>query len=163
VPYPDTPNDALLVLSDVLDKYRVLKAGMALEVDDVPDHFFMKPWVEWYERRHWETRTDCGRGWWAPVDTTFAMYRKAADFSKTTHPAIRLDRPYRLKHVDWYTDPAAMTDEEKNYIATASKDSSGGTLLREYLKNPDEFRAFLQGCVDRHDSGALWDRYLRDA
>ncbi|MDE0838375.1 MAG: glycosyltransferase [Kiritimatiellae bacterium] len=117
VPYATTPTDILGRMHEALVKYpEVNMVGASLEIKDIPETYPLREKVLAWESRFWEPQAarvgDIGVEAW--VDTTFAMYRRSADVLAIT-PAMRLDRPYTLKHVDWYTDPSNMSDEQAHY------------------------------------------------
>ena len=119
VPYPDTPKDILKRMCMALDAVpEVDMIGASLEIDDVPETYPLRNKVLDWETRFWPPRAKSVGDWGfeAWVDTTFAMYRKGSDVLQIA-PAMRLDRPYVLKHVDWYTDPANLTDEQRFYAS----------------------------------------------
>lgn len=139
VPYPDTPRDILRHMDALLDRYpRFSHVGASLEVRDIPDHYPLKAAVQEWESRYWPPRaTPVGAdGYEAWVDTTFAMYRQGADVTRI-EPAMRLARPYTLKHVDWYLDPARLTDEQRFYQRVSHPVASWTMRLRELRPTAD--------------------------
>ncbi|MFT5241786.1 MAG: hypothetical protein ACI9OU_002468 [Candidatus Promineifilaceae bacterium] len=117
VPYETTPMDILERMREALGNVpEVNMVGASLEIQDIPETYPLRAKVLAWESRFWEPQAarvgDLGVDAW--VDTTFAMYRRGADVLAIT-PAMRLDRPYTLKHVDWYTDPSGMSDEQMHY------------------------------------------------
>ena len=69
-------------------------------------------------------------GFEAWVDTTFAMYRQGVDVMEI-EPAIRLDRPYVLKHVDWYADPGQQSEEQAFYARVSQPIASWTARARD--------------------------------
>jgi hypothetical protein len=94
----------------------VPKVGFGLKIDDLPDHYALKPVVEVWERQFWEAPfpelingVQC---YDASVDTTFALY---SDVSQITWAGVRTGFPFVARHVDWYRDSANPTDEQLYY------------------------------------------------
>jgi hypothetical protein len=100
------PLDVLDVLRAGLERYpQVHKAGLSLEINDVPADTLNLDW----ERSLWTRRID--DLWFdALVDTTFAMYRRGAGWAGN---GMRSDRPYTARHVPWYRK---MDEEERYYM-----------------------------------------------
>ena len=118
LPYPETPPDLIAHLSALLDRYPEYNhVGTSLRITDLPDHYPLKETVIGYESRFWPpaARERGGDGYEALIDTTFAMYRRGSSVL-ATGPALRTKHPYTLRHVDWYTDPAAISPEFEYYL-----------------------------------------------
>lgn len=100
----DIPADWLLRMHDELNSPGLIKVGLGLRLDDLPDTDLSGK-VRGWELAFWQHRTDSRRAWRAPVDTTIALYQGrgvAPDFA--IHPAARLDAPYLARHLPWYQD-----------------------------------------------------------
>ena len=111
------PQDALEVLHAGLNEWPdVIKCGLSLELDDLPDTVEMEV-IRRHEGQYWRER--CGRFWSAAVDTTFAMYRPERGWGGYK-PALRTDKPYTARHVPWYWDPQNLTDEQRYYLSQTS-------------------------------------------
>lgn len=104
------------------------KVGFGLKIDDIPDHYIMKPQVLDWEGKLWGDRYDVA-GYEAhevPIDTTFALYRPGAWIpggdggANDIWPAFRLGEPYVARHLPWYTDSQNPTEEDIFYKARAS-------------------------------------------
>ena len=118
LPYPNTPKDLVSKLSTLLDKYpKYNHVGTSLEINDLPAHSKMRDTIVQYESQFWAPATTLlnKEVYDAKIDTTFAMYRKKSTIL-ATGPALRTARPYTLKHVDWYLDPANHTTEYQYYL-----------------------------------------------
>ncbi len=132
IPYSTTPKDILSHLSSLLDKYPDYNhIGTSLEIKDLPDTNPMKRKVIQFESRYW---SPCAKQlnqevFIADIDTTFAMYRNT---SKTllTGPALRTDRPYTLKHVDWYIEPNNYSKEYHNYLSSCKSFATWATEIK---------------------------------
>jgi hypothetical protein len=113
VPSEECPDDAIELLSDVLDRFPDrMKAGLGIRIDDLPDHYPGKPRVLEWERQFWRTQIAPGL-YDADIDTTFALYQPGASWSYG--PSIRTGSPYLLRHTPWYVDPSNLSAEEAFY------------------------------------------------
>lgn len=135
VPYPDTPMDILEKMSQVLDENpEINHVGASLEIKDIPSYYpFQREVLQW-EGKYWKNRSG-KETFIAPVDTTFGMYRRSSLVTNISN-SLRLDRPYTLKHVDWYVNPRNLTEEQRFYIDRCSCLSTWNTKLKNHLK-PD--------------------------
>ena len=132
VPYASTPSDILARMRAVLQNHEALNhVGASMEIDDIPDVYPMKAEVVEWESRYWppQARAVDDVGYAAWVDTTFGMYRGTSDVTRI-EPALRLARPYTLRHVDWYADPTRLSDEQRYYQKTCRDIGSWTTRLR---------------------------------
>jgi predicted O-methyltransferase YrrM len=119
------PPDVLKVLALGLDQYPwATKAGVGLELADIPARYPSRDLVLGIERPYWQDRLD-GRFFRAAVDTTFALYRSGED--PLSGPALRSDRPYVARHLPWYVIPGTLDEEERHYLRTADPRFSSGT------------------------------------
>ncbi len=105
----DCPDDWLCRMADELaadaNGY-VVKVGLGLRVDDLPDTPLARRVVAW-ETPFWRERTPTGCGFRAPVDTTLALYQPLTVEPRfQLHPAARMAAPYLVRHLPWYDDPA---------------------------------------------------------
>lgn len=114
VPTEECPLDAVDYFHQLLNKYSDrTKAGFSLKIDDIPDHYKFKKEVIKHETQY--------LGWggpepgclFAPIDTTFALYRpnSGPDISYS----IRTLKPYEARHLPWYLDSNSLDDEERYY------------------------------------------------
>lgn len=111
------PGDWLDVLAGELDHagQGARKAGMGLRIDNLPDTELARAAQAW-ERPFWACPTSDRRAYWAPVDTTLALYQgldARPDFSIT--PALRLAAPYLVRHLPWYASDDERHDEETEH------------------------------------------------
>jgi len=114
------PWNILFVYQNILDGLGVDAAGAAIRWDDWPpnapnweDKVVTLP-AEAYEFR--------GRNYYynkAPVDTTFAMYRKDRRLKRLAGSHIRILPPLAVRHVDFYLDKEHLSDDYKFYHAIA--------------------------------------------
>jgi hypothetical protein len=127
----DVPNDVLSYLKEGLDMYpQIIKAGLSLEIEDLPKTLLGRNARDW-ERQFW-TAHEGRRFWFAPTDTTFAMYRKEDLDHTLSHfltLGLRSFRPYTAKHWPWYlvrkedryfSKDIDMTEEENYYRSKVS-------------------------------------------
>ena len=119
------PNDFLQVLSEGLKKYvNFAKCGFSLEINDITvlGTYNGGKTIKQWEGVFWEKPLD-SMFFDAPIDTTFALYRKGV--KEHTTSGIRTNRPYTARHVPWYyNDMNKLPDDEKYYFKTATGSSS---------------------------------------
>jgi hypothetical protein len=113
-------NDWLWKLHDLLDRHPShAKAGLALRIDDLPEHYAEAGKVRAWERQWWQTEVEPDV-YDAPIDTTLALYRPLSEQPTfDLAPALRLGGPYQATHLTWYEDTANPTDEQLYYRAHA--------------------------------------------
>jgi hypothetical protein len=100
-----------------------VKVGLSLEIEDVPDS--ARERVEKNERHYWaQPITD--QFFFAPVDTTLALYRARTPHNMAIRidPALRTNRPYCARHVPWYNDPNNLSEEDKYYYQHCNQSAS---------------------------------------
>lgn len=98
-------------------KLDVVKSGLSLRIDDLPDNGYTKQVAEW-EKKFWETEKT-GMFYYSDVDTTLAVYareRVPLDDSDKFFRAVRADKPYEARHMPWYNTPENITKEEEFYM-----------------------------------------------
>lgn len=126
--YDGIPNDWLDKMLAVLNDTAAFKVGFSIEIEDLPETEITKQVLDW-EKKYWMKRN--GAGWDANIDTTFALYRPRSPFS---YRAVRLDRPYCMKHVPWYITKDNITDEWLYYINNIQGFSTWGSRIKDTLK-----------------------------
>jgi hypothetical protein len=110
------------VLRDALEVWpNIMKAGLSLEIDDLPDGYQFKRRVIEHEAKFWGpsswTRLGTHRRFYiAPIDTTFCMMRTRDPYA-AYEPARRAGRPYTARHLPWYMTPETITAEYRHYLA----------------------------------------------
>lgn len=118
VPDERCPGDLVDYLRWAVERYPShFKAGPALRIDDLPDHYAAAAVVRRWERQFWHRRIATGL-YRANIDTTFALYRPNSEFR--LWPSIRTGTPYVARHLPWYADSANPTAEERYYVEHAS-------------------------------------------
>lgn len=116
------PSDTLSVLSQGLDRFGVTKAGLSLEITDVPRELLNVKQVdnrtlEQIEIGYWRERLD-GPYYRADVDTTFAMYVQGRPLDGAKfYEGVRSDRPYTAKHLPWYRTEKDFDEEDRYYVS----------------------------------------------
>lgn len=132
VPYSTTPKNILTKMKEVLREFQAANhVGTSLEINDLPDYYPLKTSVIKWESQFWENKvTD--ELYLAKVDTTFAMYRAGSNI-RNISPALRLDRPYTLRHVDWYINPDAIDEEYRYYMSTCNHVATWCTRFKEVI------------------------------
>lgn len=134
LPYSNTPKDIISHLSSLIDKYPEYNhIGTSLEINDLPDHYPLKATVIKYESSFWPPQAKIidQDNFESKIDTTFAMYRNSSKIL-ATHPALRTNRPYTLKHVDWYINPKNTSEEHQFYMSNCK---SFATWAHEQKRN----------------------------
>lgn len=107
----------------------VRKAGLSLEIDDLPDNLFTREVRQW-EGNYWRRQTDNRGFFFSEVDTTLAYYdrsREHAGFPSGDEffSAVRSPRPYTARHLPWYNTPENITPEEEYYMRSTNTYWSG--------------------------------------
>lgn len=116
------PEDFMQKFVDILKNYPMAqKAGFGIRTDDLPDHFSKKQEVILHESKFQEKEVEPDI-FEAQIDTTFALYRpfckgKADKYQKT----YRAGGKYVIRHLPWYADSQAMTDEDIYYINSVTQ------------------------------------------
>jgi hypothetical protein len=137
------PPDVLALYAHVLDAIADIDAvGPMLRIDDIPGYYPLKQTVI---KRHTETiwqKQPLLLDWQGGeiayqrtyIDTTFGMYRKGFRFRRMCN-AARIYEPYWARHLDWYIDPANMSEDQRVYLATSTDVGHwGGVWLRDALR-----------------------------
>jgi hypothetical protein len=116
VPIEECPDDFLLFFLETLKKYKLAqKVGFSLKLDDIPDCYALKNDVIFWEKQFFDRKRDEFL-YWAPIDTTFALYRPRGK-RKHANYSIEMYRtafPYMARHLPWYID-SENPDEENRY------------------------------------------------
>jgi hypothetical protein len=116
VPINECPDDFLNFFLQTLKNHRLAqKVGFSLKIDDIPDCYAMKDTVISEEQKYFRYQHD-ELLYWAPIATTFALYRPGA---KRIHgnyyiEMYRTGYPYMAVHLPWYMD-SKNPDEESIY------------------------------------------------
>ncbi len=134
LPYSSTPDDVVNHLSNLLDRYPAFNhVGLSLEINDLPDNALREK-VRRHELQFWSPTAQQlnGEVYVAAVDTTFAIYRRGSDVEALA-PALRTARPYTLRHVDWYLQPEALSQEYLHYLRSVSSVATWAVEIRKVI------------------------------
>lgn len=117
LPIADCPEDAVMHMYTCLMAYpQITKCGFSLLIDDLPSEHPMRETVLGVEKPYWEHPLPDGSGYFALIDTTFALYRPGiAPEAPEWFEGIRLAPPYAARHCPWYDDPDSTEDEAVFY------------------------------------------------
>ena len=111
------PEDFINILLGGLALHaNVLKAGLSLEISDLPVNPMTYKVIE-HESMFWEHE---GKSifYRADIGTTLAVYDRTR-FHLPYLSGVRAGHPYTAKHLPWYLTLENLTPEYKNYIATS--------------------------------------------
>lgn len=115
VPDESCPYDVVEHLAGVLSAQPdASKAGLGLRIDDLPDSYALKKAVIEWESPFWELEIS-PQVFYAPIDTTFALYRPGVEEGHGLFRALRTGPPYVARHLSWYADSSSPTAEERYY------------------------------------------------
>lgn len=120
IPIEECPFDAVDYFRFALDNFPDrTKAGFSLKIDDIPDHYKYKNEVIVHESQYlnWGSVLD-NKFTFAPIDTTFALYRPNSDADISF--SCRSNQPYMARHYPWYLNSENPGEEEEYYIENAS-------------------------------------------
>lgn len=122
-----TPHEFVQELIAIAKDFRVAKAGLAIEIDDITNQV-LKTIVTPIEKRYWKQQLRHNRTVFAAdVDTTFCVVKPEQQF---TYNAVRVAGNFTCKHVDWYSDWSNLTEEGLYYFQHA--DPFIATTLQHY-------------------------------
>jgi hypothetical protein len=116
----NVPCDFSDVLFKGLENENVIKSGLSLQIEDLPNNPYANMAKNW-EKKYWERQRDKNGFYLSEIDTTFALYdrnREYKDFPQGDDffRAVRSPLPYTAKHLPWYNTPENISDEELYYI-----------------------------------------------
>ena len=113
VPEDTAPPDAVDHFAELLFRYAdVDKVGFGLRIDDLPECYGFRSEVIDWESQFWENELEPGV-YRADIDTTFALYRPSARAPSLR--ALRTGPPYVARHLPWYKDSGALSEEDRYY------------------------------------------------
>jgi hypothetical protein len=124
VPDDDCPLDLVRKMHEVADRYASAKVGPALRIDNLPAHYAERDHMRFCESDYWTRKYPEGDCWNAAIDTTFALYESGwnrwplAAQGGVQH--VRLDFPYVVNHIPWFSDSSNLSAEEKFYRANVA-------------------------------------------
>jgi glycosyltransferase involved in cell wall biosynthesis len=126
---PGMPKDYQRVMLEAALHYGYNKVGLALSLDDIPEHYWLRDQVLRNEHRWWATPL-AENVYVADTDTTFNLNRKVDQYS-----SIRLAGDFTCKHVPWYVEINNLDPEEQYYY-----DHYDGYAHTQYTKQHKEKR-----------------------
>lgn len=122
--------DILEVYAYFLEKIpQINTVGPMLRIDDIPDYYPAKNYLisSSLHVKYHSTKVNNiqykGRNIkyvFAPIHTSFGMYRKETRWRGYSKNAVRVLAPYSAKHLDWYVDMKNLSDDQKYYMEHAS-------------------------------------------
>lgn len=133
LPYPSTPKDIIGHIANLLDEYpKYNHIGTSLEIQDIPDKNPLKNQILTFESVYWLPKATLLNDtvFIAKIDSTFAMYRNSSKVL-ITEPALRTNRPYTLKHIDWYLAPVDFSEEYIYYLKSCKSFATWATQLKK--------------------------------
>jgi len=116
---PNTPEAFIEKMIQLAEKYKYDKAGLALRIDDLPDSEYANYARHW-EKRYWEKSLETDV-YIAGVDTTFSVIKVGLPFQ---YESIRIAGNMTAKHIPWYLDYNALSDEEEYVLTRSSNEFS---------------------------------------
>jgi hypothetical protein len=118
VPIEECPLDAVDYFRTLLDRYQDRsKVGFGMMLADIPNHYRFKQSVIEFESKYLQWGGPEPGLNFAPIDTTFALYRPGA--TQDISFSCRTQYPYVVRHLPWYLDSNNPGLEEEYYIANA--------------------------------------------
>lgn len=114
-----TPRGFIEKMAEIAEKYNMIKAGLALKIDDLPTTRYGL-YIQREEQKFWTDmiQPDVYR---AHIDTTFSVIKVGQPFQ---YESLRLAGNYTAKHVPWYLDYDNLNEEEIYYIEHCSSEFS---------------------------------------
>ncbi len=129
----ECPSNTLKQLYLTLQNYPdIIKTGLSLRIDDLPESEVLLKTVIAGEKTHWEKKVD-DIGFEAPIDTTFHMCRPGLNF--VYEPAIRLKPPYSARHLPWYIQLGDISEEELVYFKLLPNTHKKGLSWSTYVSD----------------------------
>jgi hypothetical protein len=120
IPDKDCPSDLIYQLNVLLHQNPTcLKVGPSIRIDDFKNVEACQKLNGWGfgEQKQWWARRHSPSAYYAPVDTTFALYAPNLPTDSWSRENLRTDFPYVIRHLPWYFTQETMTEEEKYYRA----------------------------------------------
>lgn len=132
VPADFCPRDLIPAMLAALQRFPDAgKVGPGLQIDNLPESYREVDTVRRWEAQFWSRPVSDGC-FAASIDTTFALYPTAAEFSLGERN-IRLGYPYLMEHTPWYVDDAHLSAEDEYYRAHTSFQFSNWSVEKKDL------------------------------
>jgi glycosyltransferase involved in cell wall biosynthesis len=120
---PNMPNNYQEIMLNTAIKYNCNKVALALKIDDLPEHYWLKEQVKRNEGRWWLEEVE-PNVFKADTDTTFCLIKKCDQFD-----SLRIAGDFTAKHTPWYLDLDNLSVEEDYY-----NEHLGERALTQYSK-----------------------------
>lgn len=113
----ECPNNFLAIFMEAMEQNsRIVKIGLGLKIDDLPDCYDKKADVITWEKKYTAVSFD-NKFYKADIDTTFALYRPGIMCAANAYVLmLRGKSPLVARHLPWYVDSKNLETEEKYYI-----------------------------------------------
>jgi hypothetical protein len=146
------PDDCVQRLIFALAKNpSVCKAGLSLEIGDLPPNALFRSEILKAESKFWVWRAP-GGAWHAQIGATFALYDPARNHILTDdiyqggfYSAVRLDRPYTARHLPWYLNESNLSEELLYYFSRCDNVAFYGSKIKLLLQARDAARNLGDG------------------
>ncbi len=112
------------------EKYKYTKAGLALQINDLPDNEYANHY-KWWESKYWEKQLEPDV-YEADIDTTFCVIKPGLPFD---YKALRLAGNLTARHLPWYVDFDNLSEEEKYYLEHSKDWSTYKRFYTNHLSN----------------------------
>lgn len=149
MPLPNTPPNFLEIFKHAIDNYGFHHAGFGLKTYDIPEWLEDKATLLHNELSLLTTTTEIEfdgkryKGFKAPIDTTFALYKKSNGGWKNPQSGEAWNNSLRLfyaYHLPWYLHPSHLNPEMKNYFSTARFRIPGVTSTGVNNYRPEKYK-----------------------
>ena len=116
-PLDECPKDFVEHFFELLKQNPFLKkVGFSLKIDDLPkDNSLTKDVLSW-ECKFYKCYKKKYDAYYAPIDTTFALYVPDSISTHRFGEAFRTAYPYQARHLPWYKNQSEVTDEDRYYV-----------------------------------------------
>lgn len=133
---PEMPYTWCEEMLELMKKWAVRKASLALEIDDLPEYYEFRNQVNRNEGRWWLQRIKDPEYelYYADTDTTFSLME---NFNDNCYRSIRIAGKFMAKHAPWYIDLKNLTEEERYYLDNL--DVKFNTQYSKQHLNPEQF------------------------
>jgi len=109
---PNFPQDWKRIMLEYWEKYKI-KVALALDIENLPDHYRFKNQVIRNEGRWWSKELE-PNVFEAHTDTTFFLIQ---NFGDNQYDSVRLAHPnFVSRHVPWYLDLKKLDEEEVYFL-----------------------------------------------
>lgn len=150
MPLPGTPPNFLEIFKHAIDHYGYHHAGFGLKTDDIPAWFEGRANMLHDEMALLNTPVEIGyngklyHGYKAPIDTTFALYKKSnGGWSNPQSPESWSNslRMFSAYHLPWYLHPDHLNEEMQSYFSSAEYRIPGKTSTGKNNYRPKKYQS----------------------